>query len=306
MGLVVFVFMKGCVSLFYCSTPSLWRMLRMNERSCAGCMRLHVWVWAPYIQQSALYTHNNRETDALSKIRHIICPHLSTKRKENRNFFTFCGLVHFNIGNGHYWEMSAHYVIRLLVARQKRLYILSRHKQTRAHLTILSTDLTSSVLHRSHQLKDWLLFPSQLTFLPAMRINSWQTTPPSDLHILFFFCFFLHCIFFWLSHLHQPVLFTCVFSLEDDMRSCQPLIMCNGDSLAMSRSLLTYHLCVRSLCWDLPLNVKIPIRVFTSLLTCEENCSLITMLAGGLFSKLAEGLEMVFQGKTQVNYDEMK
>lgn len=43
----------------------------------------------------------------------------------------------------------------------------------------LSTVLTSSVLQKTHQLKDWLPLPCVHLFL-ALTINSCQWTPPPD------------------------------------------------------------------------------------------------------------------------------
>lgn len=123
-------------------------MLCMNEHSCAGCMtgrECTIFSWA-------LCTHS-RDTDTLSRIRRIVSPGLFevskkifAKRKENRDFLTLCGLVHFDSGNGHYWETSTLCVICSLIARQNASSFCLDTCEHSCTVKFFSTDLSSSVL----------------------------------------------------------------------------------------------------------------------------------------------------------------
>lgn len=83
----------------------------------------------------ALCTHT-RDTGALSRIRCIIRPRVLCPKtfciEKRIDILTFYGLVLFNSGNGHYWEMST--LCHLLAYSQtKGLLILSRLMQTLLH-----------------------------------------------------------------------------------------------------------------------------------------------------------------------------
>ena len=87
----------------------------------------------------------------------------------------------------------------LTYIQTKCLFILSRHMHSFS-LAFSSTDLTSTVLQRSHQLKDWLLL-HPVHLLPELRINSCQRTPPSDSQAPAHTAV-LACIFTWPARSH--------------------------------------------------------------------------------------------------------